>query len=1022
MNLYAKIEKICPTVFLRNNNDDLEQMIEVEIVSACAVDRLLLEWRMNGCSHEFVLEHVAEGVSKHHIFLQEVLEITSAEILLKAENILDQRTVTLKPPKHWVVHVVQRTHHDVGYTDLPSIAVKDHERWLDEAVDMAAATAESEEDAKFRIVVEQTWSIDHYLKNAPAHRAAKMIELLQKGDFELTALFGNMTTEICGHESLTRALYHAFRLKRQYGLDLVSAEHNDVPGMSWGLSRVLTDAGIKLLCAGLPLYYSMVKGFRSFWNQKEIFLHEGPGAFWWEAPSKKRVLVWSNNGCCGGVCRDNLSGLAERLQQLSESDYPYSVLRWHVQAGQRDNSPYTLGYAETVKDWNQQWVYPHLLSSTNARFYEDFIKQVPSDLPIIRGELAGQDYPVGATSTAASTAMNRNNHNSLMASEGLAVSASVVTDYPYPSDTLFDAYEDVLWYDEHTWGFHFPAGPAAVASEYEKAIHAYRAAALSHGVENKAMARIADQIRKDTDGVYCVVFNNTQNVRTAPLQVLLRALDNSGSEMAVKISGDESHGKGILKGYILGYRWHVVLQGAFLRGKFDLIDVSSGEKVPFQMIERDSPMDTVPYAAQRVGIGSGTRRYGGFELPEGLKKELCFVARNVPAFGYKTYRLIPNDEPDIVDKVSGAEMTTIENEFFKVRVNPNSGVVVSIYDKAGHRELVDDKAPHGFGTVIVREKNSEEVFSMQCSSVAKTLEGPVCTAIEMQGSIYGHPIIRQTVKLYAGIQNVYFETRVLKDAVPLLNVYIAFPFQTEAPKFRYEGALSVMEPIRDYMPGSYSDTIAVQNWVKIENRGDSILWSSVDAPIVSLGGLWKGYVSPAHRCVLDESVIHDPLQIEDLKKGWIYSQIFSNNHGTNFSVSQVADVLFRYVISTREGTVSDGEAAAFGWQSSIPLESIFTEGFRTGSLAVENSFVEVDNENVVLLTQKRAEDGEGFVFRLWNMSGREEKVNVKLNFIKVNQVIVSNMAEEMEDSPLEHDGSSFTACLAPDTIMTVRVK
>ena len=39
-----------------------------------------------------------------------------------------------------------------------------------------------------------------------------------------------------------------------------------------------------------------------------------------------------------------------------------------------------------------------------------FYRIVPDDLPVFRGELPGQDYPPGASSTAAATAVNRNNH------------------------------------------------------------------------------------------------------------------------------------------------------------------------------------------------------------------------------------------------------------------------------------------------------------------------------------------------------------------------------------------------------------------------------------------------------------------------------------------------------------------------------------------------------------------------------------------------------------------------------------
>ena len=167
---------------------------------------------------------------------------------------VDSKDFEWLPPRHWTVHIVHLSHHDPGYTDLASNVFPEHDEFLDRTIDMVANTADFPEDAQFRCVVEQTWSIDHYLRNAPQERAAKMIDVMRSGHVELTALFGNMTTEICGHESLARTAYHAFRLKREHGIPIVSAEHNDIPGLSWGLAQVLTEADVKIFCPGFKCY------------------------------------------------------------------------------------------------------------------------------------------------------------------------------------------------------------------------------------------------------------------------------------------------------------------------------------------------------------------------------------------------------------------------------------------------------------------------------------------------------------------------------------------------------------------------------------------------------------------------------------------------------------------------------------------------------------------------------------------------------------------------------------------------
>lgn len=1024
MNNGLTFKQIVPTIFLKQIDQKPVQLIRITISSDVEVDDISIVAGNSEVTEEITVGTIPSGESTHEVFIDEITQSSDIEFVLMNDMIIsDRKTVYCKPPKHWVVHVVQLSHHDPGYTDLPSKVAVDHDKWLDDALTYADETEDYPDDAKFRIVIEQNLSISHYIEHTSAGNVAKIMDLVGKGRFEITALFGNMITEICGHETLIRALYHAFRLKREYGFPIVSAEHNDITGFSWGLSTVLTEAGIKIFCPGLPLYYGWAKeNYQSFWDEKAIFPHGGPGIFWWEAPSGKRVLLWCNNSGCGGGAYLSLPDLGEMLQGLSDKeDYPYSVMRYPVGGGSRDNSPYSAGYAHKIKKWNENWDYPHLVCSTNAKFYEDLSEQIPSDLPVFRGELAGQDYPVGSTSTAKTTAMNRNTHSNLITAEKFNAASDLVSDFIYQKDLIFKSYEEVLFHDEHAWGYHFPCGPASEASDCEKALCAYHAAAYSHEIINKAIARIADNIKLESEDFHLVVFNSTSLPKTDRVRAPMRELDNLGNEMYMVKPQDDPKGEGFLKGAILIDRWHELPTPDLIFGKFDLIDVSTDEIVPFQMIEIESNDETAPFAAQRLGLGSGSNRIGFFEIPDGLKRDLCFIASNVPAFGYKTYRLVPRADMQVFPETLIASGTTIENEYYRITADQKAGGIVSIYDKEANRELIDTECRHKFNSMIVREPQSSEEFTQEGFVVNLKLSGPVCKSIEISFSIHGHPSVKQTVSLYSGIKQIHFDSRILKDSTPLLDAHLAFPFKADKPVFRYEGCLSAMNPIADYLPGSYSDTIAVQNWVNVKDGNFNFLWSSLDAPIAGFSGLWPGYVSPAHRCLLSGWAKHPPLVTADLNKGWIYSNIFYNNFGTNFSVSQSGEVLFRYVITTYEGDLSDSRSAHFGWQAVTPLEQIFTKRPRNGDLPASDSFMQIDNDNVVVINFKKAENENGYILRVWNMSDETEKVKVSFNLMPIKSANLTNLAEEDMDINLEHDSRSVSFVAAKKSISTIRL-
>lgn len=1023
MGTEFKFKQIIPTVFLKKMDEKLVQLIKVNIYSESETRNATIIVNTPYTAKEIPLCNIPVGESIHEIFIDEITQNSEIEFkLIMDETVIESKIIQCKPAKHWVVHVVQLSHHDPGYTDLPSRVELGHDKWLDEALAYSEETEDFPEDAKFRIVIEQNLSINHFLSNTSTEKAAKILDLVHKGRFEITALFGNMTTEICGHEVLTRTLYHAFRLKRLYGIPIVSAEHNDITGISWGLSTVLTEAGIKIFCPGLPLYYSWAEGnYQSFWDEKTLFPHGGPGVFWWEAPSGKRILLWCNNSGCGGDFHTSMPGLEEKLQMLTENDYPYSVMRHPIAGAARDNAPYSVAYSHNIKEWNDKWAYPHLVCSTNAKFYDDLVEQIPSDLPVFRGELAGQDYPVCATSTAKATAINRNNHSNLLTAEKLATAAELMSDYDYPKELLFKSYEDVLFHDEHVWGYHFPCGPAAEASEYEKAIHALHAAAYTHEIINKAMARIADNIKLEKEGFHLVVFNSTLKCKTGVVRAPMRELDNTGSEIAWVKPEKDPVGEGFYRGALLIDRWHEVPPLELVKGNFDLVDTSTGDSVQFQIIEIASSNETVPFAAQRHGLGSGSRRYGYYDYPLGIKRDLCFIAENIPSYGYKTYSLVPKEVSPIVENTIATSNTTIENEYYRVTADQVAGGIISIYDKEANRELIDPDCKHKFNSMIVRTPTSSLEYTPEGVQVKLKLSGPVCTSIEITSSVYGHPSVKQTISLYKGMKQVHFDNRILKDSTPLLDGHLAFPFKASTPEFRYEGTLSVMNPIEDYLPGSYSDTIAVQNWVKVKDDNFNVLWASLDAPIIGFSGLWPGYVSPAHRCLLSDWSKHSPHKKEDLTKGWIYSNIFYNNCETNFSVSQSGDVLFRYVISTFEGSISDSQAAHFGWQSVTPFEQIFTKKPRQGLLPPVGSFAQIDNSQVVLLNFKKAENDNGYILRIWNMSEIKEKVKVSFYYLLVKAASLTNIAEEDLNIQMDHNEQSVSLTVDRKALVTIRI-
>ncbi len=93
---------------------------------------------------------------------------------------------------------------------------------------------------------------------------------------------------------------------------------------------------------------------------------------------------------------------------------------------------------------------------------------------------------------------------------------------------------------------------------------------------------------------------------------------------------------------------------------------------------------------------------------------LSFLARNVPAMGYRTYvpgpRTLPGASlaPREEDASLRSATNTLENSFFRLRLDPARGVVASLVDKRSGRELVDAASEYGLGQYVYERFDADE--------------------------------------------------------------------------------------------------------------------------------------------------------------------------------------------------------------------------------------------------------------------------------------------------------------------------
>ena len=87
----------------------------------------------------------------------------------------------------------------------------------------------------------------------------------------------------------------------------------------------------------------------------------------------------------------------------------------------------------------------------------------------------------------------------------------------------------------------------------------------------------------------------------------------------------------------------------------------------------------------------------------------------------------------------------------------------------------------------------------------------------------------------------------------------------------------------------------------------------------------------------------------------------------------------------------------------------------------EASFLEIDQPNVVLVTWKVADDGDGTIMRFLEVGGKGSTVNIRVPHLNAQSAWSCNLMEQ-KGEPLPLSSGGFSFFVKPFQIFTVRVK
>jgi alpha-mannosidase len=689
--------------------------------------------------------------------------------------------------------------------------------------------------------------------------------------------------------------------------------------------------------------------------------------FYWEGPDGGRVLMWYSRAY---LQAHTLFGGPWRIESIRDSlpvflqaytRPDYTASTVIVFGTQLENTPLVKEQSEIVSSFSHEYAWPKFEFSTVHSAMQKIEREWKGSFPVFRGDF-GPYWEDGYGSDAAHTAIHRENQHRIATAEIMGAAVSSIDPRVRPDKAMLDdAWRNELTYDEHTWTYvSATTQPENQQSEDQIALKGARVA--------RARDDISESIQREW----------------AQLEALVKTKDNS---VAVFNS--------------LNWARRGIVETDLPEGS-TLVDPSTGAEIPIEILWKGKGI-SLP------GFGPGNVR-------------VRFMTTGVPAVGYKLYTI----KPIAKEPVASAEIrgNVIENQFYRITLDPSSGSIASVFDKQLGRELVDSASPYKFGQYLYvtggdsYPKNSLYRFGAGLKPPALTVHGATSGALlsakktaigivaTMSSSAQNTPSIQTEILMPDSEKAILITYHLRKERVLTReSAYVAFPFSVDNPEFTYGSQTGWVNPAKDELAGGSHEWYLPTTWASVYNPQLTAAIVPLDAPLVAFGdivrGNWPAEFKPASSA--------------------IFSWLMNNYWGTNFPAWQGGDFTFRYAI-TSDSRFNPQSLTRFGLEALTPLEHDGLAASEDASSLPdrEASLLEVTNPGVTLLTWKRAEDGDGTILRLQETMGQASEARIHSPYMTFEHAWLCDLLEENQ-SELKTENGDLSVPIKPFQVLTLRL-
>lgn len=393
---------------------------------------------------------------------------------------------------------------------------------------------------------------------------------------------------------------------------------------------------------------------------------------------------------------------------------------------------------------------------------------------------------------------------------------------------------------------------------------------------------------------------------------------------------------------------------------------------PLSWTRTDAVVVESPFPGKRTAVKI-TDPDGNSYAARNIGDTLYFTARAVPAIGYKVFWAHAVDKPQPSDiKSSGY---TIENQFFRVRVDPDLGVVRSIYDKRSDRPVMPELGASALLQVIRPDGSKEDLVGN--TEAVLTDSGPARATITFDHE-YGSSRFTEEITLY--------------DAVPRIDLHLTADWR-ETPGSALNAAFST----------NLKDATAT-----FELPFDTVVRPADGAPYAALN--WIDLSTSDYGV----SLLADAAYCYEVQDNTMRALLIGPSDTDDNGVHETTLSLYPH-----KGDWRDARSIRRGLELNQPLIARLATA-HAGSLPRSQSFVSIGSPNVVATAVKQAEEDIATVLRVREIRGEACETMIRVKFL-AQHYFETDLVENPISEKKPMKAGKFTISLGPHEVKTFKL-